>query len=94
MACNMIIERATDLIQTEIDDELVALDIEQGNCFGFNATAARVWQLVEQPQTLDAIIDALTSEFDVERAECRSTVVALIEDLAARKLVRTRTTAD
>lgn len=89
----MIVERTTDLIQTEIDGELVALDVEQGNCFGFNATATRVWQLLDQPRPVEFIVDTLTDEFAVERAECERTVGALIDDLAARKLVRTRIAA-
>lgn len=85
---NTIVARSAELIQTEIDGDLVALDIEQGNCFGFNATATRVWQMLEQPRSIDALVDGLTQEFEIDRAECEAAVIDLIGDMADRKLVR------
>lgn len=90
---NVIVERTAELIQTDLDGEIVALDVDGGNCFGFNATAARVWQMLDRPRSIDAITDELMTEFEVDPAECRAAVVALVDDLAARKLVRTRPAA-
>ena len=83
-----IVERAAELIETEVDGDLVALDIEQGNCFGFNATASRVWQILAQPRSVSAIVDSLLEEFAIDRATCQTAVIQLIEDMASRKLVR------
>lgn len=83
-----IVTRTAELIQTDVDGDLMALDVAQGNCFGFNATAARVWQLTEPPRSIDAIVDVLTGEFDVDRDACEAAVIGLIGDMADRKLVR------
>lgn len=87
---NTLVERSTLLMQTEVDDELVALDVAGGTCFGFNATAARVWQLAEQPVAIADIVDRLVAEFDVERTECAPAVTALVADLVGRRLLRAR----
>ena len=86
----IVVERTAELIQSEIDGDLVALDVEQGSCFGFNATATRVWQMLDQPRSIDEIVASLTEEFAIDRAACETAVVDLIDDFEARKLVRTR----
>lgn len=83
-----IVSRAADLMQTEIDGDLVALDITNGSCFGFNATATRVWSLIETPSTVGALADRLTEEFAVERARCVQDVSALLRMLERQGLVR------
>lgn len=90
---NTVVERTVELIQMEIDGDLVALDIDGGNCFGFNATATRVWQMLEQPQSVDAIVAMLTEEFAIDHDECQAAVVALIDEMADRKLVRIQASA-
>ncbi len=42
-------------MESRIDEDIVALDVDQGACFGFNVTAARVWTLIEQPMRLSEI---------------------------------------
>lgn len=77
----MIVARGAGLVEAEVDGEMVGLHIENGICYGFNTTATRLWQLIEQPQSLSAICDALVDEFDVEPDQCEADVRALIADL-------------
>ena len=37
-------ERAAQLLEADLGDELMALDVEGGTCFGFNAVATGVWR--------------------------------------------------
>ena len=83
-----VVERAAELIETEVDGDLVALDIEQGNCFGFNATASRVWQILAEPRSIGAIVDNLLEEFAIDRATCQTAVIQLVQEMVSRKLVR------
>ena len=67
------------MVEAEADGELIALDVEKGTCYGFNRTATRIWQLLEQPRTIGSLRDALLEEFDVERTRCER---ELLEALA------------
>lgn len=82
-----VVTRSATLIETEIDGELVALDVDRGTCFGFNATASRAWALIAPSATVAAIVEALHAEFDVDRATCRAEVEALLRDFVERGLV-------
>ncbi len=79
---------ATDRqVACEVGGEAVILHLEQGVYYGLNEVGARVWQLVQEPLTVDQIVDAILAEYDVDRTECLSDVRALVEGLAEHHLV-------
>ena len=82
-----LIRRKGELLEAEVDGELVALHVENGTCYGFNGTATRIWQLVEQPKRLSELRDALMAEFDVDAETCEQDVRALVKDLESDGLV-------
>lgn len=84
---NPFVSRNRTLMEQAVDDEMFALELEQGNFYGFNVSAARIWALIEEPCTLDALCDALAAEFDVAPATCRSDTLALLHELQADGLV-------
>ena len=79
--------RARALMEAEVDDELVALDADQGLCLGFNAVATSVWKLIQQPRSLAEIESALLDEYEVPADQCGAEVRQLLDDLIARGLV-------
>lgn len=83
-----VYSRATELMEAEVGHELVALDVEQGKCFGFNAVATTVWRLLGEPRTAEQVCAALEQEFDVSPDECRRDVDTLLSELVSRGLVR------
>jgi hypothetical protein len=75
-------------IATEIDGELVALDVTKGVCYGLNQVGTRIWQLLEQPRSAREITDILVSEFDVPHDLCLEQTSSLLRELLAAELVR------
>jgi hypothetical protein len=85
---DITIARNAELIETEIDGEMVALDVERGTCLGFNATASRVWAIIEQPTSLAALVAQLGEEFEVAPADCARDVESLLAELSDQGLVK------
>jgi|KBSSwiStaDraftv2_1062776.scaffolds.fasta_scaffold1152427_2 hypothetical protein len=79
---------AKTAISTEIDSELVALDVTKGVCYGLNRIGTRIWQLIETPRSAREIADILLSEFDVPPEVCLEQTLNLLRELAAAELVR------
>lgn len=48
--------RTEELLEAEIGDELVALNVTAGTCFGFNSFATFVWQLLERDRSFDELM--------------------------------------
>jgi hypothetical protein len=57
---------------TYSEDGAVLLDIDKGLCYSLNPVAARVWGTIEASLagiTLDGIVDALETHFEVSRKQ-------------------------
>jgi len=81
------VARSGGAIFAEVDDEVVALDVARGLCYGFNGVASRVWDLIDPPATVGEVCDALLARYAVDRATCESQVIDLIVELRAEGLV-------
>lgn len=73
--------RNENLPTGEIDGELVALDLEKGDCFGLDRVGAIIWQIVETPRTVGEIADELVESHDVDRSRCVSDILPFVGDL-------------
>jgi hypothetical protein len=73
---------------TQLSDETVLLSVEQQSYFGMRATSQRIWQLLEQPRTLQQILDALLLEYEVDPQQCQREVTAFMDSLWAAGLIQ------
>ena len=76
-------------MEAELGDELVALNPQEGECFGFNEVATSVWRQLAQPRTFEQIRDALLAEYDVGEKQCSIELLELLDHLTAKGLVST-----
>ena len=75
-------------VASEVADEVIILSLENGEYFGLNPVAARVWSLVQEPCTVAELCTTLLAEFTgVTPEACRDQVIALLEEMAALALV-------
>lgn len=72
---------------SQLVDEVVVLSMKDGKYYGLNSVGSRVWELIQQPQSLSSICDVISAEYEVSREQCEADVVVLIEDLAANNLI-------
>ncbi len=78
---------SADVICREIDQEAVLLDLASGRYYGLNAVGARVWTLLAGGASVDAIVAAISAEFDADDAQIARDVGDLLADLRARGLI-------
>ena len=81
-------ERATELLEADVGDELMALDVEGGTCFGFNSVATGVWRHLASPKTFKELSQALVAEYEVDSERCAADLRELLHDLRDKGLVR------
>jgi len=85
---NATYHRNPDLIGASIDDELVMMSVEQGQYYGLGGVGPRVWDLLEEPHTLDQLVDRVLEEFEVERAVCEKDMVGFLEQMEEFGLIK------
>lgn len=71
----------------EIDGELVALDIEKGDCFGMDRVGAAIWKLAAAPTSVGEIADRLVEQHDVERSRCLDDILPFVGELVEAGLL-------
>ena len=79
-----------DVIATDLGDELVLLHRNTRAVFTLNATGREVWRRLEEPCTIDAAVEAVTTAFTVDEATARTDVTRLLDELIAADLARPR----
>jgi hypothetical protein len=82
----MRIERNDEIAWSELDDEIVLLDIEAGNYYSLNEVSAFIWKIADGT-TVKQIVDSVTSEYDVDRSQARDDVLRLLGELSEKNLL-------
>lgn len=82
--------RQEGLINTKLDNEMVILSIENGNYYGLNEVASRIWSLLATPMTRGDICSKLAIEFSVNTEQCSADVVYFLNDLEKNNLIVSR----
>lgn len=81
------LRRAEGLLTATVNDELLMMSVEHGKYFNLNAVGARIWELLEAPITVDGLVAALTSEYDVAPDTARQEVERFLDALRERGLL-------
>ena len=74
----------------QIEDELVALNLETSFYYGVDGIGTQIWRLlIDEHMTISEVCQKLTAEYDVEAERCRLEVRAFVEQLINAKLLET-----
>lgn len=77
----MMIHKQGDWLAAKVGDELVMMSAEKGNYIGLSEVGARIWELLDTPQDVDAVCARLIDEFEVEPESCRADVESFLNEL-------------
>ena len=81
------VRRAPDLITAPLDDGAMIMDIASGNFLELNRTAARVWDLLDTPNTVSGLCALVLDRYDVTPELCATQIAAWMADMRERKLI-------
>ena len=77
----MMIRRQGDWLSAKVGDELVMMSAASRHYVGLSPVGARIWELIEQPRSLDDVCALLQDEYDVTAVVCRGEVEAFLREL-------------
>jgi hypothetical protein len=90
LQCSTIVVGCKDgLVEANVGDEILALSVEQGTCYGMNRVGSRIWQLIEKPIRISDLCAALLAQYKVDPDICERQVIDLLEELRAEGLIVT-----
>ena len=76
-----------DQVSTNLSGEEVILSVKDGVYYGLDPVGARIWALLQQPRTLDAVADTIVAESAVERDRALADLLAVAGQLLDSGLI-------
>jgi hypothetical protein len=75
-------------VATEVDHEVVLMNVGRGRCYGLGETGSSVWRRLASPIRVDDLCRELLLEYRAEREVLERDVLALLEQMHEEGLVK------
>jgi hypothetical protein len=83
-----IVQRDTDVISAEADQELIMVSIATGFYYGLSGVGREIWDSIAHPKMVAELVDDLTANYEIDSATCKEQTLSFLETLLAQGLVR------
>lgn len=80
--------RSEQLTGSQVDNELVMIDLDSGEYYGLNAIASDIWQRLAEPVRVADLCADLLQCYDVEAERCEQEVLALLRKMQEKRMLR------
>lgn len=81
---------AQDLVSADLEKEAVILNLKDGVYYGLDPVGARIWNLLQEPRSVNEIIDILLKEYEVEPQTLNKDLMELLQEMASKGLIEIR----
>ena len=89
LTLDTIISRQDHLKVAELNpNELVMLSVKRNSYYGLEESAKAIWDCLDQPHSVAAIVNHLRTLFDVDAETCQRETLAFLVELLNNELVR------
>ncbi len=85
-----VVVAGKDQVNCALGEEAAILHMASGIYYGLDPVGARIWNLLQQPRSVEEIRAALLEEYDVEPARCEADLLELLDKLRAENLIEIR----
>jgi hypothetical protein len=83
-----VVRQSGRVFAQEIDNDLVLLDIEQGDYFGTEIVGQHIWRLLTEPVAVAQICAQVMTRFSgVDTATCEADVLEFLNELSTAELI-------
>jgi hypothetical protein len=82
-------QRVDGLLSAAVGDELLMMSVERGKYYNLNPTGSRLWNLLASAATVDDLVAAVLTEYDVTPDTARKDILYFLDALRERVLVKT-----
>jgi len=85
---NLLISRNPEQLFSEIDNEVVMLNIQSGEYYSLNSIGSAIWKMLSIPSTFEALIKSLMEDYNVDRVTCENDTNEFIEESVSLGIIR------
>ena len=85
---SVVVRGAAAMRWEELDGELLVVNLDDQRGYCLNGIGGCIWQLLQRPITIAALVEQLLSEFDVDPDTCKADVREFLSQLHVAELIR------
>ena len=85
---NSIVTWSTDAVATEVNDEIVLMNLERDRCYGLGSTGSDIWRRLREPIQVSDLVTQLWSVYDSAPGQIESDVLRTLNEFAAEGLIQ------
>lgn len=82
-----IVTQAKEQVSVDLDGETVILNLKGGIYYGLKEAGAVIWEMLQEPISVEKIRDAILAEYEVEADRCKNDLLALLQKMTDAGLV-------
>ena len=79
-----------DQVSCDLSGESAILNLKAGVYYGLNEVGTRIWKLIQEPQRVGDLRDAILEEYEVEPDRCEADIMALLQAFLDNGLIEVR----
>lgn len=81
------IVQAEGFLVSDMGGEKVMMSVQSGKYFNLGHSGGEIWELLASPTTLEAIVNKLCDEYEIEKEACLNQVASFLKQLADQGLI-------
>jgi len=84
---NAIIHWSAEAVATEVNDEVVLMNLERNRCYGLGGTGSEIWRRLGEPIPVSELLTQLQMVYDAPPGQIESDVLRTLGEFAAEGLI-------
>ncbi len=81
-------------VATEVNDEVVLMNLERDRCYGLGSTGSDIWRMLKSPIRVSDLSTQLRQSYDSAPGEIEADVLRTLKEFAAEGLITVRDAAE
>lgn len=90
IATNDLIAQSEGHLVSDMNGEKVMLSIENGKYYNLGHIGGRIWELIANPASIEAVVEQLVAEYNISQEDCEQQVNSFLSQLSSEGLIQVR----
>ena len=87
LTLNSCVVRSEDFITSTVENDLVMMSLEKGAYYSLDSIGSQIWESIMVPVSITELCHKLTTQFDVDSAQCQADVLAFLNELQKEGMI-------
>lgn len=91
---NSIVHWSPEAVATEVNEEVVLMNLERNRCYGLGSTGSDIWRRLGEPIQVSDLLTQLRIVYDAPSGQIESDVLTTLKEFAAEGLIQVGSSAE